>query len=592
MSEMYATDHLISNAEKYPNEPAMSWKESGQWVTMTWSQYLGYTMSIAKAMIAMGFEAGDHSAIFSYNRAEWYASSHAAMFCGGANAGVYHTSSSEEVEHVIGNSDAKVVFLGGNPMDGGVTEKKCSYRLSRVLPNLDKVEKVVVMDEIDMPDDHRVVSWSDFIASGSGVPDSAVHERISAISGDDLACLVYTSGTSGPAKGVMTTHSNFAFELSAVSKLQSYNQGDGYVSWMPLPHTFGACLDLGGWPFFAFHMRVVDSPLHSVDYAKMCNPALFASVPRVYEKLASNLNAGLGGKIKLLGVPVLGGIIKKKARQAIGFGNVQFAITGAAPISDSIMELFHKLEIPLYSGFGLTETTAGHSLEHHSAHRLGSVGKGLEGTETKIADNGEIWIKGPHVMKGYYNDPEATAEVMEGDWFKTGDVGRLDEDGFLYITGRIKEIYVSSGGKNIPPLLVEETMKTIPLISQCMLIGDGRKYCSALMTLDVGAILRDKFGLDGATEVPKDPAKQLAKLSELGHDLSEFTDSADIHAEIDAEVQRLNQKFSNPEQIKYFEILPRDFDMDKGEMTATLKLRRKQIRENWADVIESMYADA
>ena len=176
MSEMYATDHLISNAEKYPNEPAMSWKESGQWVTMTWSQYLGYTMSIAKAMIAMGFEAGDHSAIFSYNRAEWYASSHAAMFCGGANAGVYHTSSSEEVEHVIGNSDAKVVFLGGNPMDGGVTEKKCSYRLSRVLPNLDKVEKVVVMDEIDMPDDHRVVSWSDFIASGSGVPDSTVHE--------------------------------------------------------------------------------------------------------------------------------------------------------------------------------------------------------------------------------------------------------------------------------------------------------------------------------------------------------------------------------------------------------------------------------
>ena len=223
---------------------------------------------------------------------------------------------------------------------------------------------------------------------------------------------------------------------------------------------------------------------------------------------------------------------------------------------------------------------------------MGSVGKALEGTEIKIADNGEIWLKGPHIMKGYYKDPEATAEVMEGDWFKTGDVGRLDDDGFLYITGRIKEIYVSSGGKNIPPLLVEETMKTIPLISQCMLIGDGRKYCSALMTLDVGAILRDKFGLDGATEVPKDPAEQLAKLSELGHDQAEFTGSAEIHAEIDAEVQRLNQKFSNPEQIKKFTILPRDLDIDKGEMTATLKLRRQPIRENWADVIESMYADA
>ena len=195
-------------------------------------------------------------------------------------------------------------------------------------------------------------------------------------------------------------------------------------------------------------------------------------------------------------------------------------------------------------------------------------------------------------MKGYYKDPEATAEVMDGDWFKSGDIGRLDEDGFLYITGRIKEIFVSSGGKNIPPLLVEETMKSIPIISQCVLIGDARKYCSALMTLDVGVILRDKFGLDGATEVPKNPVDQIAKLSELGHDLSEFTDSAEVRAEIDAEVQRLNQKFSNPEQIKKFTILPRDLDIDKGEVTATLKLRRKQINENWADEIEAMYADA
>ena len=592
MSEMYAPDNLISNAEKYPNEPAMSWKESGQWVTMTWSQYLDYTMGIAKAMIAMGFEAGDHSAVFSYNRAEWYGAAHAAMCCGGSNAGAYHTSSSEEVEHVIGNSDAKIVFLGGNPMDGGITEKKCSYRLSRVLPNLDKVEKVVVMDGIDMPNDHRVVSWSDFIASGSGVPDSAVHERISAIGADDLAALVYTSGTSGPAKGVMSTHGNFAFEISAVSKLQSYNRGDGYVSWMPLAHTFGAAVDLIGWPYFGFHMRVVDGPLNSVDYMKECQGALFVSVPRLYEKIYSQLVAGLGGKVKLLPVPVLGGIIKKKAKEKIGFSNVVFAITGAAPISTDILNLFHKLDIPLYEGYGLTETTAGATIGHHTANKIGSVGKAFEGTEIKIADNGEILIRGPHIMKGYYKDPEATAEVMDGDWFKSGDIGRLDDDGFLYITGRIKEIFVSSGGKNIPPLLVEETMKSIPIISQCVLIGDARKYCSALMTLDVGVILRDKFGLDGATEVPKNPVDQIAKLSELGHDLSEFTDSAEVRAEIDAEVQRLNQKFSNPEQIKKFTILPRDLDIDKGEVTATLKLRRKQINENWADEIEAMYADA
>jgi long-chain acyl-CoA synthetase len=195
-------------------------------------------------------------------------------------------------------------------------------------------------------------------------------------------------------------------------------------------------------------------------------------------------------------------------------------------------------------------------------------------------------------MAGYYRNSEATAETMTEDgWLKSGDLGRIDSDGYVYVTGRLKEIYVSSAGKNIAPLIIEETMKSIPVVSQCMLIGDNRKFCSALFTLDVGAILRDVHGLDGATEVPKDPAEQLAKLAELGHDLSEYTAvGSATHNELERAVAELNQKFSSPEQVKKFTVLPRDLSVDHGEITPTLKIRRKQIRENWAAEIEAIYS--
>ena len=345
------------------------------------------------------------------------------------------------------------------------------------------------------------------------------------------------------------------------------------------------------------HMRVVDNPLHSIDYCQEVQPHLFIGVPRIYEKVYSNLMAKLGSKLKLLAIPVLGGIIKKKARAAIGFSNTKYAITGAAPINPDILTLFHKLGIPLYEGYGMTETTAGATLNYDGNNRIGSVGKPMVGTELRIGDanengEGEIQFNGRHVMAGYYRDPEATAETMTMDgWLKSGDLGRIDKDGYVYITGRLKEIYVSSAGKNIAPLVIEETMKSIPVVSQCMLIGDNRNFCSALLTLDVGAILRDVHGLDGATEVPKDPGEQLAKLAALGHDLSEYTAvGSETHKQLEEAVAELNQKFSSPEQVKKFTVLPRDLSVDDGELTPTLKIRRKQIRENWADEIETMYS--
>jgi len=596
---MITPEYLLSNAEKYANEPALSSKDSaGNWDTTTWSEFSAYTMDVAKSLMSMGFESGDNLSIYSYNRKEWYAAYAAANMAGGAAVGVYHTCSPEEVDWVVGNSDSKVVFVGNNPMDGGDPSKMCSNRLNAVMDGLEKVEMAVIMDGVEM-DHEKAISWSDFIAMGAKVEDSAVMERIAAVKPDDVASLIYTSGTTGNPKGVVLTHDNMDFEIGEVHKLVTFNQGEGYVSWLPCAHVFGQLADNHIWIRDAIHMRVVDNPLHSIDYCKEVNPHLFIGVPRIYEKVYSNLVAGLGSKVGWLKLPILGNIVRKKAKAKIGFTNLKFAITGAAPINPDILHLFHDLGIPIYEGYGMTETSAGATLGYAGANRIGSVGKPLSGTELRIADpdeggNGEIQFRGRHVMAGYYRNPEATAETMTEDgWLKSGDLGKIDSDGFVYVTGRLKEIYVSSAGKNIAPLVIEETMKSIPVISQCMLIGDNRKYCSALFTLDVGAILRDVHGLDGATEVPKDPSEQLAKLAELGHDLSEYTAvGSDIHNQLEASVAGLNQKFSNPEQIKKFTVLPRDLGVDQGELTPTLKIRRKQIRENWAAEIEAMYSDA
>jgi long-subunit acyl-CoA synthetase (AMP-forming) len=590
---MTTPEYLMANAKNYGNEKAISTKDSdGNMNHISWSEFHDQTASVAKSLIAMGFQEGDKLSIYSYNRVEWYTSYHAANMCNGAAVGVYHTCSPEEVEWVVGNSDSKVVFVGDNPMDGGNKEKMCAYRLHEIMDKLNKVETVVVMDGVDMPEHDKCISWSDFIEKGTNIEYSEIQKRVENITPEDTFSLIYTSGTTGNPKGVELSHDNIDFELAEVWKLQEFERGWGYVSWLPCAHVFGQLVDCHAHIRWGLHMTVVDAPLNVIDYAKEVQPHLFIGVPRIYEKVYSNLVAKLGGKIKLAKVPLLGGIIKKKAKEAIGMSNCVYAITGAAPINPDILKLFHTLDIPLYEGYGMTETTAGASLGYKKNHKFGTVGKPFSGTELMISDSGEILFRGRHVMKGYYKNPEATADTIDADgWLHSGDKGEIDSDGYVKITGRIKELYVSSGGKNIAPLVIEETMKSIPMVSQCMLIGDGRKYCSALFTLDVGAILRDKHGMDPA-KIPKDPAVQITTLESFGKTLSDYTDSEEIFNEMQVEVSRLNGQFSNPEQIKKFTILPRDLNVDFGELTPTLKIRRIQIRENWASEIESMYEGA
>ena len=597
---MITPQYLFQNAEKYGNMPAMSTRkgeavrgEEWQWNTDTWSEVLEKTLAIAKSLHAMGYEKHDKLSIYSYNRPEWFLLYAASQMLNGVAVGVYHTCSPEEVEWVVGNSESKFVFVGTNPQGGNDPEKMPNTRMDKIMGNLPLIQNAVVLEDSGSMESDRAMSWSDFLAKGEGVETSVIKERMNGVDLHHTCALIYTSGTTGNPKGVELTYDNFTFELDCIEKFIRFSPGDGYVSWLPLAHVFGQVADNHLWIRDAMHLHVVDNALHAVDYAKKVQPALFIGVPRIYEKVYSNLKSTLDSKAIIrigLKIPGLKKVLQKAVKRKIGMVNCKYAITGAAPINPDILKLFHHIGVPLYEGYGMTETTAGASINYKGNMKIGSVGRTLPGgTELKTDTDGEIMFRGRHVMKGYYNNPEATAEVMDGDWLRSGDIGKIDSDGYVTITGRKKELYVSSGGKNIAPLVIEETMKGIPLISQFFLVGDARKFCSGLVTLDVSAILRDKFGMDGA-HLPKDPAQQIALLNEQGRQLSEYTGSADIHAEIEAQVMELNKQFAPPEQVKKFTILPRDFTVDDGELTPTLKIRRIQIRENWSDEIEQMYA--
>ena len=591
---MNTPKYLLQNVEKYPNEPAVSIKNSaGVWQTHTWTEFYNSVMEVSKSLIASGIDKNDKISIYSYNRVEWNVCYLAAQMINSVAVGVYHTCSSNEVNWIVGNSDSKIVFVGNNPNDNDETEKMPNHRLLAVLDELDKVELVVTMDGVELLENDKIISWDDFIAKGETLEESEVLDRANDIGPDDTSSLIYTSGTTGNPKGVELTHNNWTFELDMAQTVMKFDQGELYVSWLPGAHVFGQLIDNHYWVRRAMHMHIVDSPLNTVDYAKELQPHLFISVPRIYEKIYSNLTAAIESKVILkigLKIPGLASVFKSKLKAAAGFSNVRFAISGAAPINPDILSLFQDLGIPLFEGYGMTENAAGASLNFVGKNKIGSVGPAFPGTELKIAEDGEVLIKGQHVMKGYYNNDKATSETIKDGWLYTGDVGKIDSDGFLFITGRKKEIYVSSAGKNIAPLVIEETMKSIPIISQCFLVGDARKYCSALFTLDVGAILRDNIGLD-SNIIPKDPAQQILMLKENGHELSDFTESEDVRSDIQTQVDLLNQKFSNPEQLKKFSVLPRDFTIDDGELTPTLKIRRKQINENWSDIIDSMYSE-
>ncbi len=569
---------LLQQATLRPSSVAYQAKQDGRWQSTTWKQFVEQVRTAARALMTLGFERGSKVAILGFNRPEWVILDHAAMMAGGAAAGIYTTCSADEVQYIVHHSEALVVLVEDAAQLAKIKAKRAELPLC----------KHIVMMRGATATGSDVLTWEDFLAKADGTTDSALDARVDAIEQADLATLIYTSGTTGPPKGVMLSHENLAWTAKALADIGAGTHEDVSLSYLPLSHiaeqmaTVHMPATAGSSVWFA------ESIEKTPDNIKECRPTVFFGVPRIWEKfhagLAGKLSEVKGGKAKLIAwarsvcarvnahrdrgeaVPrmldlqyrMVTKLVITKLKTALGFDRARTLISGAAPIAPDVLEFFASLDLPIREIYGQSEDTGPTSFNLPGKTKLGSVGPSLPGIQVKIADDGEILIKGPNVFLGYYKEAEATADALKDGWLCSGDLGAFDKDGFLSITGRKKEIIITAGGKNIAPKNIEAALKQSPIVGEAVVIGDRRKYLTALITLS-----------DEATKVG---------------------DEQTLRSTLQAQIDQVNQTLARVEQVKKFAILPKPFGIDTGELTPTLKIKRKVIASKYATEIEAMYA--
>ncbi|MDQ4148745.1 MAG: long-chain fatty acid--CoA ligase, partial [Actinomycetota bacterium] len=566
------------------------------WRSISFREFDETAREVAHGLLSLGLGKGDFVSLLSSNRPEWHIADVAVLMCGGATVPVYITNSPPQVAHVVGHSESTIAIVEDDVQLAKIME---------TLPDLPKLKTIVVIEPGAGSSDERVLSLDKLRESGRRHAEggsSELEERIKSIKPEDLATVVYTSGTTGPPKGVMLTHGGFAWTLHSVGGLLGFRDcEERMVSYLPLSHIFERLASDWGGICFGFEIWFSESVDKLRENLKECEPTFFVGVPRVYEKfysgvkgryethekkelIAKAVKASLERvELQQAGKPVPLGLrlkcklfdklIFSKTRHELGMRHCRFAITGAAPIMPEVIKFIHALGIDLVEAYGQTETNAPTAVTPPGKARIGTVGPPIPGLELKFDEEGEILVRGPNVFKGYYKDPEATAEAFTEDGFlRTGDLGELDDHGYLRITDRKKDIIITAGGKNIAPQEIEGRLKTSPLISQAVIIGDGRPFVSALLTLDADAV----------TAWAKERGVEFGDVADLSADTT-------VLKAIEAEVERVNESLARAEQIKRWTVLPHDFTQDAEEITPTLKVRRKTITERYGDVIESMY---
>ncbi len=582
---------LFHQAQIQPNQPAYFDKVNGAWKPTTWSDYAKEVRQAGQAMIALGVDPGDKICILGFNRPEWVVMDVAAMAVGAAPAGIYTTCSPPEVAYILNHSEAPVVLLE----DQGQWEK-----VLEELENLPNLEHVVMMKGADPIDHEIVLSWDEFMAKGADVPAKEVDDRTDALEPDGLATLIYTSGTTGPPKAVMLSNRNLTWTTDEGTSLAGVTAEDSTVSYLPLSHIAEQLFTIHGPISKGFVVYFAESIALLPDNLKEVRPTVVFGVPRIWEKMhakvSAKLEAATGVKAKLanwaVGVgresmkykhrgqelPGLLGfkykiankLIFSKVKGAMGFDRTKVCITAAAPISREVLEFFTGLDISIQEVYGQSEDTGPATMNVPGNTKLGTVGTKFRGTEVKIAADDEILLKGPHVFLGYYKDEAATNEALKDGWLYTGDLGKIDADGFLRIIGRKKEIIVTSGGKNITPINIEEAINGHPYIGQSVVIGDARKFLSALVTLDA--------------------EKKDAWAEELGADAATLHEDPRVIAAVQKHVdEAVNPNFARVEHVRKFTVLPREFTVEDEELTPTMKMKRRKVYEHFADEIEGMY---
>jgi long-chain acyl-CoA synthetase len=583
---------LLSQAERRPESPALYEKRDGVWRSISYRRYADTVKRVGRALIALGVEPGGTVSMLGFNRAEWVYMAVGVMAVGGAGAGIYTTCSPSEVAYIVGHAESKVVL---------VENEEQWRKIEKELDHLPLLQHVVLMRDVRGVTHDKVLSWEAFLEKADLVSEERLLERTHALEPKGLAVLIYTSGTTGPPKGVMLSHEALAFTAGVAKKVGDLKPQDCSLSYLPLSHiaeqvfTIHAPITCGASVYFAESLEKVPENLKEIQ------PTVFFGVPRIWEKFHAGISgkmAGAKGAKKLLvewarrvgtrvsdlrargheprGVlaaeyALAKGLVFDKLKPAIGLGRARLCVSGAAPIAREVLEFFASLDITVLEVYGQSEDCGPTSFNLPGRTRFGTVGPAIEGVEVKIAADGEILVRGPNVFLGYYKEPEATAEALVDGWLHSGDLGAFDAEGFLTITGRKKEIIITAGGKNIAPKNIEAALKNHPLVSEAVVIGDRRKYLTVLVTLDPEA----------ATAFAKDKGLPTERLHELPA----------VRDEIERAIEEVNRDLARVETVKKFTILERAFGVDSGELTPTLKVKRKVVGEKYSAQIEAMYAE-
>ncbi len=585
-------------AAQHPQKVAMRRKRLALWESVTWEEYAEHVRLVAYALLALGVDRGERVGLVGENRPEWLFSDLGIQSAGGWTTGIYTTSSPEQVQYILDHAECRIFIVEG--------EEQLDKALE-VRGHLPSLEHIIVMDPEGLRTFHhpQVLMWDEFLNLGrahrAAHPD-ALEDRLAQISPDDVALLMYTSGTTGPPKGAMLTHRNIIWTSDALAQALGYRPTDEVLSYLPLSHIAERLTSVLVPARYGYTINFVENLDTVLDNLREVAPTILFAVPRIWEKLYSGVDlhmrevdlfkrfayrvaAAVGRRAapyRQTGRPLPGGLAVLFAlgdallllplRRRLGLYRLRWALSGGAPIAPDILEYFWSIGVVILQVYGQTEGSGPTSVHRVGDVRPETVGPPLAGVEIRLAEDGEILVRGGNVFQGYFKDPAATAATVRDGWLYSGDVGIFDPDGHLRITDRKKDLFITAGGKNIAPQFIENKLKFSPYINDAVVIGDGRRFLVALVVIDEENV--SKWAQD----------RRLPFTTYT--DLSQHEEVRDLVAR---EVEAVNKTLSSPEQVKKFAILPKRLYAEDGEVTPTMKVKRKVVMEKYGDLIERLY---
>ncbi|QSQ15350.1 AMP-dependent synthetase/ligase [Myxococcus landrumensis] len=588
---------LHERAAQHEHRPALWTRRGRAYVPTSWFEYAQRVKHFALGLRTLGYGDGQPLGIISFNREEWHVAALASMAMGGVPVGLYTTSALEQLEYILRHCEASLL----------VVENEKHLRTGLLLrERLPKLRHLIVLDAPATPLPEGVLRYADVVERGAGADDKPYWDSVNALKPESLGTLIYTSGTTGHPKGVMLSHHNLTWTTRQLSQAVSFGKKPENIilSYLPLSHiaeqviSLHCPLMLGIQVYFADSVEAMPANLKDV------RPTFFFGVPRVWEKFKAKAEEGLRSQppLKRRLVDWARGVASEMHSRAqrheripvtlaaqyrlaqrlvfeplktrIGMERVDFFATAAAPIGRDVLEFFASIDMLIHEVWGMTEVSGPGTVNTEEATHLGTVGRPMLGVEVRIAEDGEILIRGGNVCMGYYKNPEATAELLQDGWLHSGDVGQLDGEGYLHITGRKKEIIVTSGGKKTAPGNIEELLKALPGVGHAVVVGERRNYLVALLALD------------------GEKVRALAREKGWPEELGALAQDARLHQVLQQALDRdVNAKLSRFENIKRFAVLSREFSVDEGDLTPTLKVRRKAVELKHAGLVESLYAE-